>query len=442
MEDSGSPIIFYIIIFLIYILLDTVLYAYGAAIRSINENDIEKREKSGDIRKVKLVLNYKNNPKPLSDTIQIAANLCCILMGCVVIHILNSPVLAVHIFTQILVIFIFLLLIYIFCVYIPQILGAYYAEYVAFGLVGTIRIIVNIFRPLTGLVTLIVYAVTRILGIEPRKPQEDVTEEEIISMVNEGHEQGVLEASEAEMIHNIFEFGDKEAQDIMIHRKSIVAVDGILTLKDALNLILDRAYSRFPVYEDTIDNITGIIHLKNAMKFYATGQYDNWLIKDIPDLVNPAVFIPETRNISQLFKSMQSRKLQMVIVADEYGQTAGLIALEDILEEIVGNIQDEYDIEEDMIEPCEDAGYFMNGMTSLSEVKDTLGIEFDLDENIETLNGFLISRLDKIPSEDEHSTIEEMGYAFQILNVVNKTIEKVKVSKLQETDACKKGTKE
>ena len=450
MEDSGSPIIATFIVFLIFILLDAILYAYGSAIQSISENDIEKREKKGDIRKARQILAFKNDPNHSIYTIQIAANLMGILTGSVVVQTVSGEWYAfftelgaaafisgsvIHILTKALAIVTFLFLLYTFGVHIPKILGAYYAENTAFRLIGPIHIIMAVFHPFTWLVIVIVNVLMKILRIDLRKLQEDVTEEEIISMVNEGHEQGVLEASEAEMIHNIFELGDKEAQDIMIHRKNIVAVNGTLTLMKALNFILDKTNTRLPVYENTIDNITGIIHLKDAVKFHATDQYDNWLIKDIPGLIRSPVFIPETRNINELFKSMQSKKIQMVIVLDEYGQTAGLIALEDILEEIVGNILDEYDIEEIMIEPCGDTSYLMSGMTPLEEVEDTLGIELDLDGDIETLNGFLISRLDKIPSEDEHTTIEEMGFAFQILSVANKTIEKVRVTRLQENNS-------
>ena len=168
------------------------------------------------------------------------------------------------------------------------------------------------------------------------------------------------------------------------------------------------------------------------MRCHTTGQYDEWLVKDIPGLIRPAVFIPETRKINLLFKSMQSRKLQMVMVADEYGQTAGLVALEDILEEIVGNIQDEYDEDDIYIEDQPDGSFIARGMTPLEELEEKLGIEFQLEEDIETLNGYLVSRLDKIPSEDDHSIVEDMGYAFQILSVANKTIQKVRISRLSE----------
>lgn len=271
----------------------------------------------------------------------------------------------------------------------------------------------------------------RKLGKNPSGSDE--YEEEIISMVNEGHEQGVIQESQAQMIQNIFEFTDKEAQDVMTHRRNITAIDGTMNLRDALTFMLDDTHSRFPVYLDNLDNIIGILFLKDAMRWHTRDQhaYDDWQIKDVPNLLRKAVFIPETRNISQLFKNMQMRKLQMVIVADEYGQTAGLVAMEDILEEIVGNIQDEYDNDETMIEKLSDGDYLISGLAPLDEVGKMLGLPFD-DVDFGTLNGYLISKLDKIPSDDDRSEIIADGYSFRILSVANKTIERVRVHRLPE----------
>ena len=182
--------------------------------------------------------------------------------------------------------------------------------------------------------------------LNPSSHEEDVTEEEIISMVNEGHEQGVLRASEAEMINNIFEFGDKEAKDIMTHRKNLIAIDGELSNNDAVPFIIDNSKSRYPVYLDDIDNVIGVLHIKDAFAFAQKNEVFRSSIKDIPGLIREVDFVPETLNIHTLFKMMQAKKSHMVIVVDEYGQTSGAVAMEDILEEIVGNIEDEHDEEE------------------------------------------------------------------------------------------------
>lgn len=258
---------------------------------------------------------------------------------------------------------------------------------------------------------------------------DDVTEEEIISMVNEGHEQGVLLASEAEMIHNIFEFGDKEAKDIMTHRKNMIAIDGELSYNDAVSVMIDSSCSRFPVYLEDIDNIIGVLHIKDAFAFSKKNEIFRTSIKDIPGLIREVEYIPETRNINTLFTEMQTAKSHMVIVVDEYGQTSGIVAMEDILEEIVGNIEDEHDHESHMIEKLPDGTYLMDGMAAFEEVTELLHIPVE-EDSFDTLNGFLISSLDKIPNDGEETSVREYGYEFHILKVENKMITKVKVSRL------------
>ena len=238
--------------------------------------------------------------------------------------------------------------------------------------------------------------------------EDDVTEEEIISMVNEGHEQGVLRASEAEMINNIFEFGDKEAKDIMTHRKSLIALDGNLSYIDAVSEIVDNNKSRYPVYLDDIDNIIGVLHIKDAMAFAQKNEVFRTSIKDIPGLIRDVDFVPETLNIHTLFKRMQFQKSHLVIVVDEYGQTSGIVAMEDILEEIVGNIEDEHDEEEQLIRKNPDGSFTMSGYADLSDVAETLNISVT-DDDFDTLNGFLVFLLEKIPNDGETAKLSAYG---------------------------------
>ena len=264
----------------------------------------------------------------------------------------------------------------------------------------------------------------------PTSHEDDVTEEEIISMVNEGHEQGVLLASEAEMIHNIFEFGDKEAKDIMTHRKNLIAIDGNLSYNDAVSFIIENSKSRYPVYLDDIDNIIGVLHIKDAFAFAQKNEVFRTSIKDIPNLIREVDFVPETLNIHTLFKMMQAKKSHMVIVVDEYGQTSGAVAMEDILEEIVGNIEDEHDEEESLIRMNPDGSYLMNGLASMPEVIELLKLPVEEDA-FETLNGFLVSLLEKIPNDGETAKISMYGYDFNILKVEDKMIREVLVRKAQ-----------
>ena len=264
----------------------------------------------------------------------------------------------------------------------------------------------------------------------PSVHEDDVTEEEIKSMVNEGHEQGVLLASEAEMINNIFEFGDKEAKDIMTHRKNLIVIDGNLSYNDAVSFIIENSKSRYPVYLDDIDNIIGVLHIKDAFAFAQKNEVFRTSIKDIPNLIREVDFVPETLNIHTLFKMMQAKKSHMVIVVDEYGQTSGAVAMEDTLEEIVGNIEDEHDEEETLIRQNPDGSYLMNGLASMPEVIELLGLPVDEDA-FETLNGFLVSLLEKIPNDGETAQINMYGYDFNVLKVEDKMIREVLVRKSQ-----------
>ncbi len=256
---------------------------------------------------------------------------------------------------------------------------------------------------------------------------EDVTEE-IISMVNEGHEQGVLLASEAEMIHNIFEFGDKEAKDIMTHRQNVVAIDGDMSYTDVVSFIIENGKSRYPVYSGDIDNIIGVLHIKDAFAFSQRNELFRTSVKDIPKLLRDVEFIPETMNINTLFTRMQSAKNHLVIVVDEYGQTSGIVAMEDILEEIVGNIEDEHDEEESLIRENSDGCIHMDGMSDFSDVAERLKLPLEADE-FETLNGFLISLTEKVPNDGEVFLVHAYGYCFAVEDVKDKMIRGVVVTK-------------
>ena len=258
---------------------------------------------------------------------------------------------------------------------------------------------------------------------------DDVTEEEIISMVREGHEQGTILASEAELIHNVFEFDDKEVKDIMTHRKNIVSLDGSMSFIDAIEFIIDTGKSRFPVYENDVDSIIGVLHIKDAFTFFEKNEVYRSSIKDIDGLIRPVDFIPETVNINDLFKKMQSKKSHLAMVVDEYGQISGLIAMEDILEELVGNIEDEHDEEENYIRKNDDETFIMDGMTEFSDVKEALSLPVD-DDAYETLNGFIISLSDKIQEEGDKTVISAYGYRFSVMSVEDKVIKQVMIKKL------------
>lgn len=231
-----------------------------------------------------------------------------------------------------------------------------------------------------------------------------------------------------DMAHNVFEYGEKDARSIMTHRKHIVALDGEETLENALTFIIEENKSRFPIYEGDIDSIIGMIHLRDAMKCYFNENLRNIPIKDLKEYIRPVSFIPETRSIDKLLKKMQADKKHLAIVIDEYGQTAGLVTMEDIIEEIVGNIQDEYDEEEELIKHQHDGTYLADGMTEIDDLEKLLGISF-AEDDYETLNGFLIYTLERIPSEEEDCVVFYEGYEFKVLSMENNIIKSVQIKK-------------
>lgn len=441
--DDGNPLL-RVAIFLLFILLDAILYGFGAAIQNVNTSDLERQMEEGSDKARKL-LHIVNRPTRFVNTIQVSTNLIGIVTGAFILEqlggrltvildqraSLSAPLLSI---VSICVVGVLLIVLLIsFGIVIPKRCAAQNPEKWGYAMLPFIRFFMVPLMPFTWLINGVAYLFLKLIGIDMMADNENVTEEDIMSMVNEGHEQGVLEAREAEMITNIFELDDKEAGDIMTHRKNLVALDGAMTLKEAVDFILKEGYnSRYPVYEEDIDDIKGILHMKDALIAAENGGNGDVAIKDIQGLLREAHFIPETRNIDTLFKEMQSKKVHMVIVIDEYGQTAGIVTMEDILEEIVGNIMDEYDVDEEFIAQAEDGSYIVNGMAPLDEVAKTLEIEFEEEDydSYDTINGFLISILDRIPQEDEQTEVEYQGYGFKILQVENKMIHTIRVQKL------------
>lgn len=443
--DDGGPTAS-IIMFLALLFVDMFFYGFGSASRFLSIKDIERRMDTESEKKTKRLKTIVTTPEEYVNTVQLIVTFVNVVIGYMCIEkwsgsiakglrflleekfkLENISMEAISVSAFILTMFVLLYIILTFGVLLPKKLAARVYERWSYACITPVYYITRIFKPLTALVSITVKGILFLFGIRGVKDENDVTEEEIISMVNEGHEQGVIQASEAEMISNIFEYGDKEAQDIMTHRKKIIAIDGEIGLQEAIDFMISERNSRYPVYEENIDHIIGILHLKDAMRMHAEGYQFDMPVKELGDLLREAYFVPKTKNIDELFKEMQSRKLQMVIVVDEYGQTDGLVAMEDILEEIVGNIMDEYDEEQEYIEDKGNDEYIIEGNTPLEDLEERFGIDFD-DEEFETLNGFLISRLDRIPEPDEDFDIDYAGYNFKILSVEKKMITSVLVT--------------
>ncbi|SHI87405.1 hemolysin family protein [Parasporobacterium paucivorans] len=435
--DDGGPLSS-IGLLIVCIIINMILYGFGSAIQNISDQSLEKRDGQGG-GKAKRVQAIIDKPARFVGTIQVISFITDILIGIIVLNEFGGMLsdwalkeltgnwLVIPV-SYIIVTLIILFLVLSFGVLIPKKLASRYSEGWCFSLVDIVSFLMVVFTPITSVVNILTKGILKMFGMGLNEEVEEVTEEEIMSMVNEGHEQGTILASEAEMINNIFELGDKEAANIMTHRKNIVAINGDMTLSETVTYILNESNSRFPVYEEAIDNVLGILHLKDAMIYNEDITFRDMPISKIPGLLRKAHFIPETRKLDVLFRDMQSNKIHIEIVVDEYGQVAGLIAMEDILEEIVGNILDEYDVDEEDIIYQEDGSYLVKGSMFLEDLEDVLKVEFN-EEDYDTLNGFLISRLDRIPSEDDKpDDLYVDGYHYEIISVENKMISLVKIT--------------
>lgn len=431
-----------ILLYIAIIVVDAILFGFGTSIKCINQAELEKKVQEGDKKSIRINRIIKSQNK-FFNILQIMITIMGIIVGAVILRIGKdliriflteglkySLIPAVEILIWIVSGAILVIFLLSFGMVIPKKLSSKNPEKWVYGLLPIVSIISIPAYLLAFVIYIISTAVLKIFGIDLNEQNEEVTEEEIMSMVNEGHEKGVLLESEAEMITNIFQFDEKNAADIMTHRKNIVAIEDSLTLREVVSIILEENYSRFPVYRENIDDIIGILYLRDVLSCYDSDSFRGKAIIDIEGLIREANFVPETKKVNDLFKEMQSNKNHMEIVIDEYGQTAGLVTMEDILEEIVGNIFDEYDEEKQLIIAQPDGTYYIDGVTPLEDVEEILGIKFEKEE-YETMNGFLISKLNKIPQQGEILEVIYDNYSFRIIDVEDKMIHMVRVEKLE-----------
>lgn len=330
----------------------------------------------------------------------------------------------------------FLWLVELLSIKIPKKLAFKYAERVSLKLSGFVTGCMVLFAPMAFLAEGAARGIGRVFGVRPGDMEENVTEEEILSIVTEGQEQGLFDEEEAEMITNVMDFDAKAVRDVMTRKKKIIGIREEIGIEEALEFCLKENYSRFPLYRENLDNITGILHLKDLTVYYMEYRNMPEVLRNtsLAEIAREPYFVPETQSIDVLLHDMQEKKVHMAVVIDEYGQTAGIVAMEDLLEEIVGDIQDEYDEEEQEIMAEEDGAWLVRGFTPLEELEDLLALDFT-EEEADTVSGYMISKLGHLPSEEEteYPPVTEQGYCFEILRVKGKLVDVVRVTK-EETD--------
>ena len=419
---------------LIVLVLLVALNAYFAASEiafiSLNDAKVEKEAKEGN-KKAKQILKMVKEPSKFLATIQIGITLAGFLSSAFASEAFASklaPILnnlmpiGINAWNTISIIIITLILSYFTLVFgelVPKRVAMKNYEKIAYGTVGVIRFIAIITSPFVKLLTASTNLISKVFGVSAQD-EEVVTEEEIRMMVDVGEEKGAIEEEERELINNVFEFNDKVVSEVMIHRTDIYAVDIKSTISDLIDDLDALKYSRIPVYEDTIDEIKGIVYTKDLIK-YLKKQKD---VK-MKTMMHDALFVSENKPINELFKEMQKHKVQMAIVVDEYGGTSGIITMEDILEELVGNIFDEYDEVEQDYEKIDDNTYLINGDVTIYDLKKILGIKIPEGE-YDTLSGYLIELMGRIPEDDENPVIETEKVTYKIEEYEDKRILKVK----------------
>lgn len=425
-------------IFVIFLIISAILHGFSSVIDDVNEGELEEKALAGDKRSAR-VLKMLDKRVKLTNFVHVTAIIMNMVTGGFVFVHMDMMVRSnAGELTQVqgflvstLVAGILFVMMAVFGIMVPKKILCRNSTKWSYRLINLVTFFMIIMSPVTLIVTGISNGLVKLLGGDINDDGDNVTEEGIITMVNEGQEQGVLLASEAEMITNIVEYGDKEAKDIMTHRKNICALDGHMTLSQIFEEIVGHSFSRYPVYDRDIDDIVGVLHFKDFVKVHSDGFKRNYSLLELKDEIMYQVeFVPETKNIDDLFRYMQSSKLHMAVVVDEYGQTSGIVTMEDILEEIVGNIMDEHDADTDFIHVNANDTYEMEGSTLLEDIEELLDIEFD-NEDVETLNGFLIHRMEHLPQEDEEFFTDYEGYRFAIAYVHDKMIKKVIVTRLE-----------
>ena len=413
--------ILYLVI-LVLIVTDALQMAYRTAVMSLTDGDLSENEDHEEGTSLigeparSRIREVRENPATLTRSVWFLQILTAAFSALLLADLMP--------FNRYLTALIVIALVYLFGAAVPYLAAKMHPVGISVALALVGEKIALITAPFTWVLSFISGIPARLAGVDPRSLEDRVSEDEIISLVNEGHEQGAIDEDEAEMITNIFELDDKQAQDIMTHRGDITAIDGNMSLNDALAYMVSMPNSRFPVIEEDIDHIIGALYLKDAISYHMKEQFNDQPISDIPHLLREVKFIPETVDVDDLFREMQESRKQMAIVVDEYGQTSGLVTMEDILEEIVGNILDEYDKEERLIARIGDGKFRINGKALLADVSKDLNTEFD-QEHYDTISGYLTEKLGHIPTPDDRQTVlpdPATGYRFRIISTAGTMI--------------------
>lgn len=427
-----------IILLILLILLNAFFAATEMAFVSLNDTRITVKAKEGD-KTYKKIEKMLKSPSKFLATIQIGITLAGFLSSAFASDVFASElakilfsvtnIFSITIWTNISIVLITIILSYFTLVFgelVPKRIAMENAEKFSKFSISIITILSKIMSPFVKFLTFSTDIVSKIFGVS-KENEETVTEEEIRMMVDVGEEKGTINNEEKEMINNVFELNDKEVSEIMTHRTEMFALDKELTVSEVTKKLMasEYRYSRIPVYENDIDNIEGVLYLKELLK-----ANDSTKIKKI---MKDTLFVPESKKINELFKEMKKDKLHMAIVVDEYGGTSGLVTMEDVLEEVVGDIFDEYDPVEKEYEKIDENTYVVDGHMNIIDFERLMNVK-DIETEYDTLSGYLMELLDRVPTEEENPVIETKDLVFKIEEADERTISKVKVCKIMQKE--------
>ena len=422
-------------ILIVLILINAFFAASEIAFISLNDAKIERKAKDGN-RKAKQIEKMLKKPSEFLATIQIGITLAGFLSSAfasdafaeeIAPLLYNAmPFISLVIWKNISIIIITIILSFFTLVFgelVPKRIAMKNYEKISFATIGIIKTIATLTSPFVKLLTVVTNTISKLFGVGENE-EESVTEEEIKMMVDQGEEKGTIKEEEKELINNVFEFNDITVSEIMKHRKDIFAVDINISNEELLQELTKEAYkySRIPVYDETIDEIKGILYVKDVLKNINKKSFK------VKNVVKDAYFITENRLINEVFKELQKNKKQIAIIVDEYGGTAGLITMEDILEELVGNIFDEYDDEEQEYEQLDQNTYILSGNLPIYDVNKILNADIP-EGDYDVLSGYLLEKLGRIPEENENPIIDTDKVTYKIEEYEDKRILKVKACK-------------
>lgn len=423
------------LLFLAFLILINAYFASAEmAIVSVNRNKVKVLAQEGDF-KAKLILDFLENPNRFLSTIQVAITLAGFLASASAATGMADDIavflMKLHIPypTQAAVVLVTVVLSYFTLVFgelYPKRMALQHSLKIARFTVGSIIFISKITAPFVWLLSASVTMLLKITRQQTVNEQDGFSEDEVKSMVEVGQETGFLKEEGAKMINSIFAFDDKLAYEVMTPRTDVFTIDIEDPQEEYINELMELRYSRIPVFEDDSDNIIGILNIKDYLIAAWSNGFENINIRDI---LRKPYFVPESKNIDDLFRDLQNSKQHIAILIDEYGGFSGIVTMEDLVEEIMGDIADEFDDAEEYLTKLDDNTYILDGLISLYDLNDYLDLQLE-SENSETLGGFLLEKLGEIPEENlaEYPVIEVDNLCFKIEAVNDRRIEKVKLS--------------